>query len=43
MRRLPVAQRVIDNLGMQRVVAGDGLAAGQDDDETFALIWNPVD
>ena len=29
--------------GPRRLYANLGRAAGQDDDETFALIWNPVD
>ena len=29
--------------GLRRLYANLGRAAGQDDDETFALIWNPVD
>jgi uncharacterized protein (DUF736 family) len=30
-------------LGPKRIYANLGPAAGQDDDDTFALIWNPVD
>lgn len=29
--------------GRKRLYANLGRAAGQDDDDTFALIWNPVD
>lgn len=29
--------------GPRRIYCNLGRAAGQDDDETFALIWNPVD
>ena len=29
--------------GPRRLYANLGRAGGQDDDETFALIWNPVD
>ena len=29
--------------GPRRLYANLGRAAGQDDDDTFAIIWNPVD
>ena len=29
--------------GPRRLYANPGRAAGQDDDDTFAIIWNPVD
>ena len=29
--------------GPRRIYANLGRAAGQDDDDTFAIIWNPVD
>jgi uncharacterized protein (DUF736 family) len=29
--------------GPRRIYANLGRAAGQDDDDTYALIWNPMD